>query len=115
MARSPVESFDRFRVEAYTIPQFFADDPSVRVGDSFRPRFDANVGGFSVAHRVHEGDVLEIGWSGEPIEVLSDSIVGTNATSGGSVASRHGHSNRNCWQFPVPIRGQRLANLAPAR
>ena len=32
----PLESYDLFRVEGYTITKFFADDPSVRIGDSFR-------------------------------------------------------------------------------
>src|SRR5919201_4615714 len=31
----PVESYDLFRVEAFTIPKFFADDRSVRAGESF--------------------------------------------------------------------------------
>ncbi len=66
----PVASYDLFRVEAYTIPQFFEDDTSVRDGQSFRHRFDANVMEFSVPHVVREGDVAEIGWSGGPIDVL---------------------------------------------
>jgi hypothetical protein len=66
----PVESYDKFRVEAYTVPQYFKDDPSVRVGESFRPSYDANVDGFGVPHQVHEGDITQIGWSGGPIEVL---------------------------------------------
>ncbi len=65
----PVASYDLFRVEAYTIPKFFKD-PSVRVGDSFRARFDANVAGFGVPHVVYEGDIAETGWPGGPIEVL---------------------------------------------
>jgi hypothetical protein len=67
---SRVVSYDLFRVEAYAIPHFFADDRAVRVGDSFRARFDANVAGFDVPHIVHEGDITEIGWSGGPIDVL---------------------------------------------
>jgi hypothetical protein len=66
----PVESYDLFRVEAFTISKFFGDDPTVRVGDSFRPRFDAHVARFDVPHVVHEGDITEIGWSGGPIDVL---------------------------------------------
>src|SRR3989441_4049677 len=65
-----VESYDLFAVEAYTIHKFFGDDPTVRVGDSFRERFDASVAGFGVPHVVHEGDITEIGWSGGPIDVL---------------------------------------------
>jgi hypothetical protein len=65
----PLASYDRFLVEPYTIPKFFKD-PSVRVGDSFRPQFDANVASFDVPHVVYEGDIAEIGWAGGPIEVL---------------------------------------------
>jgi hypothetical protein len=65
----PLVSYDRFRVEAYTIPQFFAGEP-VRVGDSFRPYFDRNVSGFDVPHEVCEGDVIEHGWRGGPISIL---------------------------------------------
>jgi hypothetical protein len=66
----PVASYDLFQVEAYTMPKFFADDPVVPVGDSFRDRFDANVAKFDVPHVVHEGDIVELGWSGGPIDVL---------------------------------------------
>jgi hypothetical protein len=66
----PVVSYDRFRVEAYTIPPFFADEPEIRVGESFRPSFDRNVAGLGVAHEVCEGDVIEHGWRGGPIGVL---------------------------------------------
>jgi hypothetical protein len=61
-------SYDLFRVEAFTIPKFF--DRSVRVGDSFRPRFDAHLAKFDVPHVVHEGDITSIGWDGGPIDVL---------------------------------------------
>ncbi len=66
----PVASYDKFRIEAYTVPQYFADDLSVRVGESFRPRYDANVAGFGVPHVVHEGDITQIGWSGGHIDIL---------------------------------------------
>ena len=65
----PLTSYDLFRVEAFTIPKFFADR-SVQVGDSFRPRFDAHLAGFDVPHVVREGDVTKIGWGGAPIDVL---------------------------------------------
>jgi hypothetical protein len=66
----PVTSYDLFEVEQYTLPKFFADDPKMRAGDSFRPRFDANVSGFTVPHEVREGDIVELGWRGGPIDVL---------------------------------------------
>src|ERR671930_2445451 len=65
-----VESYDLFRIEAFTVPKFFADDASARVGDTFRPRFDAHVSRFDIPHVVHEGDITKIGWSGGPIDVL---------------------------------------------
>ena len=66
----PVASYDLFRVEAFTVPKFFAKDRNVRVGDSFRPRYDASVARFDVPHVVHEGDITEFGWSGGDIDVL---------------------------------------------
>jgi hypothetical protein len=66
----PVATYDLFRVEPYTITKFFGEDPSVRVGDSFRDRFDANIARFDVPHVVYEGDITEIGWPGGPIDVL---------------------------------------------
>jgi hypothetical protein len=65
----PVASYDLFVYEPY-MDKFFADDPTIRYGDSFRDRFDANVAGFDVPHVVYEGDITEFGWSGEPIDVL---------------------------------------------
>jgi hypothetical protein len=66
----PVASYDLFEVEDYTLPKFFADDPALRPGDSFRGRFDENVSRFDVPHEVHEGDIVELGWSGGKIDVL---------------------------------------------
>jgi len=69
-AGPPLQSYDLFRVEEYTLGKFFRDDPDLGVGDSFRDRFDANVARFDLPHAVHEGDITRIGWSGEPIDVL---------------------------------------------
>jgi hypothetical protein len=66
----PVESYDLFRIEEFTIPKFFADDRSARVGESFRARYDRHLARFDVPHVVHEGDITRIGWSGERIDVL---------------------------------------------
>jgi hypothetical protein len=66
----PVVSYDCFRVEEYTLEQFFSDAPGVRVGDSFRSRYDRNVSGYGVPHEVREGDVVEFGWGGGPIDIL---------------------------------------------
>jgi hypothetical protein len=66
----PVASYDLFRIDRYMVAKFFSEDGSLRVGDSFRPQFDAGVARFDVPHVVHEGDITEIGWSGGPIDVL---------------------------------------------
>jgi hypothetical protein len=65
-----VVSYDLFTVEAYTLGKFFGGDPSLRPGDSFRPYYDANVSRFDVPHEVRAGDITELGWSGEEIDVL---------------------------------------------
>ena len=65
----PLASYDLFRVEEYTLGKFFGDG-ELRVGDSFRERFDANVGRFDLPHEVHEGDITALGWTGGPIDVL---------------------------------------------
>lgn len=67
----PVASYDLFQVDEYMVPKFFADDRSVELGGSFRPRFDAHVARFDdVPHVVHEGDITKLGWPGGPIDVL---------------------------------------------
>ena len=66
----PVETYDLFKIEEFTVQKFFAGDRSARVGESFRPRFEAHVARFDAPHVVHEGDITEVGWSGGPIDVL---------------------------------------------
>src|SRR5439155_5439699 len=45
-----VESYDLFQLDEYMVPKFFAGDRSLRLGDSFRPRFDAHIRRFDVPH-----------------------------------------------------------------
>ncbi len=66
----PLESYDLFCVDDYMVPKFFANDPLLRLGDSFRARFDAHLARFNVPHVIHEGDITAIGWSGGPIDIL---------------------------------------------
>jgi hypothetical protein len=73
----PVASYDLFRVERHSAQKCFADERSFGVGDSFRDWFDRNVAGFDVPHVVHEGDITEIGWSREPIDILFLDILKT--------------------------------------
>jgi hypothetical protein len=73
----PVASFDRFEVEEYTLERYFGSNPAIRVGDSFRPFYDENVRRFDAPHQIFEGDVIEVGWSGEPIHVFFIDILKT--------------------------------------
>jgi len=66
----PVTSYDMFEVEDYTVGQFFSDPGSPALGDSFRPLYDDHVSRFDAPHAVRGGDIVELGWSGEPIDVL---------------------------------------------
>ncbi|HWX97246.1 MAG TPA: hypothetical protein VNZ01_10395 [Solirubrobacteraceae bacterium] len=70
MADEVVFSYDRFEVEEYTVPNFSSSLPSPKIGSSFRHVFDGNLRGFEERLHVREGDVCNIGWHGEPIELL---------------------------------------------
>jgi len=65
--RPVIHSFDRFRVEDYTIPTYF---PPERAGTSFRAEFDANTERYRHLLEVHDGDITAHSWAGEPIEIL---------------------------------------------
>lgn len=69
-AGPPVASYDRFLIEEYTLDQYFAGAPNARVGASFRGRYDRNMEPFDAPHEVYDGDIVELGWHGGPIEVL---------------------------------------------
>ena len=66
----PLRSYDLFEVEPYTVEQFFSGDRPLRVGDSFRSRYDDHVAGYGVAHVVNDGDIATNRWPGGPIDVL---------------------------------------------
>jgi hypothetical protein len=61
--------YDRFEVEDYMVQQYFRPE-SLAAGDSFRPVFDRNTAHVADLLTVHEGDLAEQRWSGEPIEIL---------------------------------------------
>jgi SAM-dependent methyltransferase len=65
-----VVSYDLFTIEPYTLAKFFAAADDVHSGDSFLPHFEANVARFDVPHDVRAGDITQLGWSGEQIDVL---------------------------------------------
>jgi hypothetical protein len=68
-AAERIHVYDRFEVEPYMSDMYFEDE-GLRGGDSFRPVFDANTVQVADLLRVHEGDLLANGWSGDPIELL---------------------------------------------
>jgi hypothetical protein len=64
-------SYDLFKVEAYELTRWFSHLPSVQVDDSFRPYYDRLMAPYhGVPHRVLEGDITTIGWTGEPIQLF---------------------------------------------
>jgi glycosyltransferase involved in cell wall biosynthesis len=66
----PLASYDLFSAEPELTPSFLPEGAVPRVGESFRQQYDLNVAGFGVPHVVHPGDIADISWSGEPIDVL---------------------------------------------
>jgi hypothetical protein len=44
--------------------------PLITSGDSVRPLFDANTRAVASLLQVNQGDIQQIGWTGEPIEIL---------------------------------------------
>ena len=73
----PVVSYDLFRVEEYELRNWFSHRPFVEVGHSFRSFYDRHVAGYPTPHRVLEGDITEIGWTGEPIHVFFVDVLKT--------------------------------------
>jgi hypothetical protein len=80
-AGPPLASYDLFRVEPYTVDEFFGEERAMEVGSSFRSLYDRNVAGFDVPHTVLEGDIVAHGWSGQPIEVLFLDVLKTAAVN----------------------------------
>jgi hypothetical protein len=64
-----VDVFDLFEVEPY-MTDFYFKNHELRTGDSFRPLFDRNTADVADLLRVHDGDLMQERWSGEPIEIL---------------------------------------------
>ena len=69
-AAAPIVSYDLFKVEQY----YFRISPDLlagtEVGDSLRPLFDKYLVGLNDRVEVQHGDLMELGWRGEPIELL---------------------------------------------
>jgi hypothetical protein len=62
-------------VEAYTLENFGAYITDHSIGASFRDAFDRNTAPWSQHVEVKAGDAIQLGWDGEPIEVLFLDIV----------------------------------------
>lgn len=65
-----IASYDLFRVEPYTLEKFCEDFTDPTVDASFRPDFECNIAPWAKYIDVREGDAVQLGWTGEPIEVL---------------------------------------------
>lgn len=72
----PLFSYDLFQVEDYTRDTFFAGH-GLEIGDSFRRLYDENIAPFNAPHTVREGDIIELGWDGGPIDVFFVDILKT--------------------------------------
>jgi hypothetical protein len=63
-----ITSYDLFLLDYFMLVDI-PDDMGLDEGDSFRPVFDRHLAGYEQFLDVREGNILEHGWSGEPIEI----------------------------------------------
>jgi hypothetical protein len=70
-----IHSYDLFRLGPFELERFFGD--SAPPGNVTRQIFDANLAGFHDLLDVHEGDLLNRRWPGDPIEILFVDIAKT--------------------------------------
>jgi hypothetical protein len=64
-----VDVYDLFEVEPYMADLYFGDSGPL-AGESFRPLFDEHTAHVADLLRVHEGDLTEERWNGDPVEIL---------------------------------------------
>jgi hypothetical protein len=64
-----IDVYDRFEVEPYMNDMYFQGENRA-AGSSFRPVFEENIRHVAEHVRVHEGDLTEQSWNGDPIEIL---------------------------------------------
>jgi hypothetical protein len=69
-ADGKVHAYDQFVLNQYMIDHYLQDRPGLKPGDSFRPLFDELTRPYRRYLQVNEGDIIHLGWGGEPIEVL---------------------------------------------
>ena len=66
-----IHTYDLFISDSYMVEYYFKPLGLKQAsGESFRPHFDNNTRSVSALLKVNEGDILQIGWPGEPIEIL---------------------------------------------
>ena len=69
--RPRIHVYDLFTSDPYMIEYYFKPlGITCTNGESFRPFFDANTSSVASLLQVNQGDIRQIGWTGEPIEIL---------------------------------------------
>ncbi len=71
-----IASYDRFVLDYFMLAQL-PPESELDEGDSFRAIFDHNLAPYAGLVDVREGDLAEIGWSGEPIEIAFFDVLKT--------------------------------------
>lgn len=71
----PILSYDRFEVEPYTLDQFGDALGGGQPGDSFQAVFEHNISPWAHHVDVRAGDIRDLTWTDEPIDVLFLDIV----------------------------------------
>ena len=75
--REPViDAYDTFVINAYSVQHYLKDEDKQRIkaGDSIRGVYEQNIATISQYVRIHEGDLLQMPWTGEPIEILFSDV-----------------------------------------
>ena len=67
-AKTRIDVFDLFEVEQYMVDPYFSG--RLQAGESFRGEFERATADVSDLLTTHAGDLLQLGWHGQPIEVF---------------------------------------------
>jgi hypothetical protein len=86
-----IRTYDLFRAGWWTRDSGFADVEQLEDGASFRPVFDRYVAPVAPWVEVVEGDVHELEWTGEPIEVAFLDVLKDWEANDRAVAQLFGH------------------------
>ena len=73
-----IDAFDTFIIDAHSIAHHFksqdAPGREIKDGDNVRFVYEGNVASVAEYIRIHEGDLLQMTWSGEPIEIIFSDV-----------------------------------------